>query len=699
MANVTKINVEERDYTISTVASLVSYDSSTSGLSSTTVQSAIEEVNEEVNKVNIKIEGGLLEVIKIEMEPYAIGSVLTGGYDGGTPEVGEVYRKTTASTYETGTCWKIAVQAGETYKVIAHGLSGTIPLYILTGEDSLILEKITTSNTKPDGVDVEITEDGYLYVNDGKYGVNDEIQGKVIKLQEIVEVGLRNEVENLEDRVTDIEGSTISVVDNLDSSSAIDALSAKQGKNLNEKIEGTIVEVEELLTPKVNSYYKGRLDGVEVQVGDTYNSDPSGTANSIACWKTEVRAGETYRICVHSTAFTTPYYIITNTGHIVTAIIGPKNTKPNGEDVEITEDGYLYVNDSKYGIDDEIQGWVKRLSNVNAGGLRNEVENLEYRVTDLESSTQTYVSPLKGKKIAFFGDSIITVASSDESKDVTQYIAEKTGANVLNFAIGGSHLEQRGITLTPANSTEGAKNLDIINMIDAICNNDYRYVEAGALASNNDDVGSPTYQKILNMEDVDWSTVDIIAIQGGTNDYQSGKNLGTDDSTTVSTTLGAVNHIIQQVCSTFKHIKVIGVSTVPIYWGSIPTFDTETSYAIGDVVLRNRVVYVFIDEHAAGAWNSNEVVESTADAAWRTEDKFSDFHKNTYLDLTLRELTALIEDRYNFYHLTYANVYETLGWNMFNFSEFYEDRDSHHPRKGLPQLAESLIEYLERLVK
>ncbi len=46
MANVTKINVEERDYTISTVASLVSYDSSTSGLDADNIQDVIDEVNE-----------------------------------------------------------------------------------------------------------------------------------------------------------------------------------------------------------------------------------------------------------------------------------------------------------------------------------------------------------------------------------------------------------------------------------------------------------------------------------------------------------------------------------------------------------------------------------------------------------------------------------------------------------------------------
>ena len=44
MANVTKINVEERDYTISTNASLISYDSTASGLNANNVHSAIDKL-------------------------------------------------------------------------------------------------------------------------------------------------------------------------------------------------------------------------------------------------------------------------------------------------------------------------------------------------------------------------------------------------------------------------------------------------------------------------------------------------------------------------------------------------------------------------------------------------------------------------------------------------------------------------------
>ena len=52
MANVTKINVEERDYTISTNASLITYNSPTGILNSDNVQDAIEEVNEK--KISIQ---------------------------------------------------------------------------------------------------------------------------------------------------------------------------------------------------------------------------------------------------------------------------------------------------------------------------------------------------------------------------------------------------------------------------------------------------------------------------------------------------------------------------------------------------------------------------------------------------------------------------------------------------------------------
>jgi len=52
MANVTKINVEERDYTISTDASLISYDSIKSGIASKNLQDAIDEVSKNIDKID-----------------------------------------------------------------------------------------------------------------------------------------------------------------------------------------------------------------------------------------------------------------------------------------------------------------------------------------------------------------------------------------------------------------------------------------------------------------------------------------------------------------------------------------------------------------------------------------------------------------------------------------------------------------------
>ena len=591
-------------------------------------------------------------------------------------EVGAALSKTPNDYPDSGSsCWKIGVIAGEVYKIYAKGSGNYAALYAVSGDNNLCTAIVWNTDSKQNGIEVSIAENGWLYVNDVEYATN---PGRVVKL--VSGSDIKGDISALDNRVTALEENQVEIVNNLNGG-ASKALSAEQGKVLNEKIEGVHTEEREPILPTATGKY---INCIAVTVGGIFNPTSSGTkSDTCAYWRIQVAEGEKYAVKAEGNGNAAALYVLTGDEHKVLAKVGNSNSKANEVILNIEEDGELFVNDITYTTN---PGTVEKIETVTEGGYRNYVDQ---KIADLETN------PLKGKNIVFFGDSIITVKDSSQ-KDVTDYIAQKTGATLYNFAIGGTRLAQRNApTLTPDSSTAWG-DLDICNLITAACTGDYQYVDAGAEVITEGDVGDPVAQKIDAMKILDWSTIDIIVIEGGGNDYSGGRYLGTTDSFDKNNVLGAVNYIIQSVCTSFKKAKVIGMADTPGYRAA-PSFDAETQYHTGDAVKYDGKIYVFLADHL-GAW-TGEDVRLGNDADWRTDDTWGDNAKNTRLDKTARELYALIEQQYHYYHLPYANMYECIGWNQYNFSEYFLDTDNHHPRKGLSQLADGIISHLENLVK
>lgn len=265
------------------------------------------------------------------------------------------------------------------------------------------------------------------------------------------------------------------------------------------------------------------------------------------------------------------------------------------------------------------------------------------------------VATFKGKTIVCFGDSL-TENRGDDGRRYSDIIESMSGAHVINVGVGGSRLQQRRVPsadlssiLTDYERYQTALSMfDVVNMIRAACNksneNGVAYTtmmdSATEYLLNPQDSNSGASIDLSSIKAalyaIDWPSVDAVTIFAGTNDWRNASEyLGESGSLNASRTLGSINTIISDLLSTYKHIK--------LFWFS-PTI--------------RWIDYV------------NGVGE---------EAKFSD----VYLieNRTLRDYSAIIETEVKRNHIPFCDMYNTLGWNLFNFGDYFY-KDGTHPTKG-----------------
>lgn len=298
------------------------------------------------------------------------------------------------------------------------------------------------------------------------------------------------------------------------------------------------------------------------------------------------------------------------------------------------------------------------------------------------------MQPLSGKTIVCFGDSITEFKYN--GKGYCDYLADMLGATVINVGIGGTQLRQRTTpSLTPTTDTQCYAGLDIVNMVKSAMTNDFAIAEASAakLATISADDNTAI---VARLKAVDWSKVDVVTVLGGTNDwYNNVGNTGDKDSSDVSLTCGAINDIIQRICSTYKGIKLYWLTPL-IRVDDPANFSAETQYHIGDFCTYSGLYYQFTADHL-GAWDAGDVSQVTR-ADFRIPMYSSDnVQKN---GKNLREFSALLASVAENNHIPVLDLYNELGWNLYNFSEFFISSDNTHPYKGFKWMAEKIAKFL-----
>ena len=299
-----------------------------------------------------------------------------------------------------------------------------------------------------------------------------------------------------------------------------------------------------------------------------------------------------------------------------------------------------------------------------------------------------YSNSLANKKIVVFGDSLSEYKDSD-GKTWPQHAQEMTNADITNVAIGGTQLRQRVSIVTVfkddvsyavgdrvfykpstkmncyecinahsagawdasdfeevsyTNHTYPYATLDIINIVTACCDTttpiedrfENQIAAAQCIADHYpSDTNNPPI--VARLAAIDWFKIDAVVILAGTNDYGENNNHGESGSTDVNKTMGAINEIVRLLCTTYKHLSLYYVSPT-VHW-------RDYSQGVGDP---DKWCDVFMP---AG----EQIIRGQ-------------FYDNIIAEFVLNHIPTL-------------NLYKELGWNKYNFSDYFW-QDGTHPSKG-----------------
>lgn len=249
----------------------------------------------------------------------------------------------------------------------------------------------------------------------------------------------------------------------------------------------------------------------------------------------------------------------------------------------------------------------------------------------------------KGKKVVCFGDSM-TEFTDPTGKRYSDYLADMTGAEVVNVGIGGTRISCRATPVaTPTNATEGYAALDCASLINAVATNDFSIVDAGAawVRDNESDDNTPI---VARLKAIDWSNVDVVTFFLGTNDWGNEANMGESGEINVRTVYGAINSIISTLLTAHPNVQIFWFT--PIVRWYVP----------------------WTDENWGG----------TKQKAGRTLDQF----------------VGLVKDEVEKQNIPVCDMYHSLGWNKYNFGQYFYSTDGTHPTKGYINIGRKIAAFI-----
>jgi lysophospholipase L1-like esterase len=278
---------------------------------------------------------------------------------------------------------------------------------------------------------------------------------------------------------------------------------------------------------------------------------------------------------------------------------------------------------------------------VQASGLCKEIETL-----------QEQGSALLGKTILCLGDSITEFKY--QGKRYSDYLAEITGATVINGGIGGSQMGRRTYiptSLELENAGQAYACLDLPSLAEAISTGDFTAQTAAAnwLAANANDDNTGI---ISTLEAVDISKVDIITIFIGTNDV--GSPLGElgevgNSSGTLNCSKG-LQWAIQKLLTANPKLRIYYFCPMPRYFGDLRE-----------------------------AWD---------DAKWCDNYEISGIKFIDMVDFQI-ELAK-------YYKIPVCDMYRTMGINQWNIKSIMDSSsgDGTHPYLGFRMIANKIASFI-----
>ena len=176
-----------------------------------------------------------------------------------------------------------------------------------------------------------------------------------------------------------------------------------------------------------------------------------------------------------------------------------------------------------------------------------------YLLTD-EATRPESLKPLFGKNVVCFGDSLFGMERGDDS--ATAFIAEETGANVYNVGFGGCRMS--------VHHSSGYAEFSMWALAKSIAEDNWSVQDSAASKGL-----SYFPEQLALLKSIDFSTVDIVVIHYGTNDFDAGNVIAMDnpaDHDDYTTLCGALRYSIEKLLGTYPKLRIYVSLPVYRYW-------------------------------------------------------------------------------------------------------------------------------------
>lgn len=307
-------------------------------------------------------------------------------------------------------------------------------------------------------------------------------------------------------------------------------------------------------------------------------------------------------------------YIVATTEAINTPISG------RGFLLNVTSFSYGWILQEAYGLHNNPCHFY-RVGNNPSNSRTNGVDTVtwsEWQTTISKSD----VLPNVGYIIANMGDSV--VGNVQDNTSVSAFLAELTGAKVYNLGFGGCRMSTH---YTPWDA------FSMYKLADAIVQKDFTLQEE---AAQHTDVPSYFVNTVKTLKALDFSTVDILTIAYGLNDYTAGKTL--DNPNNAKDTdyyCGALRYAIETLLKAYPNLKIVIVAPTWCHW-----------------------------------------IDSSGNSLYDSDTKSFNSDNNVLPDFVGKCLELGKE-----YHIPVVNPYYELSINKYNFSRWFNNGDGFHPNE------------------
>lgn len=271
------------------------------------------------------------------------------------------------------------------------------------------------------------------------------------------------------------------------------------------------------------------------------------TYNFYALPLVDVIPGQTYRLtCRNAASYISGlcyFYDSNKSKGVKSAEISDFMRTSTSVDIVIPDDAYYLGLSYTITTNDLTMMRITKISG--SSGLYN-LKNL--RLTDDNAKTVSLLPNITKNTIVNMGDSIF--GNDDTETGISNLLSEILNCTVYNCAFGGTRAIRR------SGDPTGYEEFDFSTLVDSIISGDFTTQE-NALTEYGGSMGSYYGERLARLKSIDFSTVNILTVNYGTNDYSwYVKN----------TFITGYEEAIGKLQSAFPQIKVIMLTPTYRFW-------------------------------------------------------------------------------------------------------------------------------------